>query len=97
MIVHVPKQRRSVLVVPYPLVYMAQMFTNQNELERAVEILAVLQKHPLRFEQTDQVAQTLRNDLEVKVEPERFAAAWEHGQSLDLETIVAELLAEYAS
>jgi len=38
---------------PYPLVHIARMFAHQNELDRAVEILAILHKHPLPFGQTD--------------------------------------------
>jgi len=78
------------------LVWIAQMLADQNKLDRAVEILAVAQEHTLFNGRNAQVAQTLRHELESRLEPDRFAAAWVRGQQRELSAVVAELLAEFA-
>jgi len=78
----------------YPLAYIAEMFAAQNQPQRAVELLATVDKHRASFQLTDDVAQTLRDELQSKLEPEDFAAAWERGEGRELNAVVAELLAE---
>ena len=78
--------------VSYPLVYIVQMFADQNELDRAIEILAFIYDH--LYEQTRELANTLRHNIKAIMEPERFAAAWAHGQRRELSAVVNELLQE---
>jgi predicted ATPase/DNA-binding CsgD family transcriptional regulator/predicted negative regulator of RcsB-dependent stress response len=79
-------------MMPFPLAFVAQTLSDQQEFERAVEILATIEKYPLIFAHTDEIAQTLRDELEAKLEPNRFASAWEQGAKRELSTLVAELL-----
>jgi DNA-binding CsgD family transcriptional regulator/tetratricopeptide (TPR) repeat protein len=83
-------------VMPYLLIYFAQLFTGENDLERAVQTLATVHKQ-LPSVQADAITRTLRNELETKLGPVRFAAAWARGQERELSTLVAELLAEPAN
>jgi predicted ATPase/DNA-binding CsgD family transcriptional regulator len=78
----------------YSLVYIAQMYADQNEADRAVEILACIPRDPLLLMDADRVAVTLRGQLETVLEPARFDAAWAHGEGRELSAVVAELLAE---
>lgn len=84
------------LVVPRLLTFIADLFAEQNALERAVDILGTIQKCPPTLAETDQVILAMRDDLQAKLEPEKFAAAWERGQGRTLSDLVAELLAEPA-
>ena len=79
----------------YPLVYVAQLFALQNELDSAVEILAILKNYPLIIEEGNQVAKALRDELQAKLEPERFAAAWTRGQASSVEAVVHRLLHDF--
>jgi predicted ATPase/DNA-binding CsgD family transcriptional regulator len=80
-------------VTPFALVYIAQLFADQQQLDKAVEILAAVGQ-PSSYYLIEAVAQALRDELEAALEPERFAAAWARGQSRDLSAVVAELLVE---
>lgn len=73
----------------------------QREHETAVELLAVVLGHPantqnslFRQENLRDEADKMRAELEQSLPPERYAVAWARGQSLDLETVVQETLAE---
>ncbi len=79
-------------IIVSPLVVIAQFLAEQNEVERAVEIRAAIDKHLVPFEQTDRKAQILRSQLETMMEPEQFAAAWARGEKQELSAVVAELL-----
>lgn len=78
----------------YPLTYVAQMFADQQEPERAVELLSTIERHRASFQLSDDMAERLRNELEMKLDAERFAAAWARGQVQELSALVSELLAE---
>ena len=81
-------------IAPVPLVYIAQISADQNDLDRAVEVLAAIDKYSVTFDQTDQTALSLREELEARLESDRFTAAWVRGQRRELSALVAELLAE---
>ncbi len=83
-------------MLPYPLQGLATLYAEQQDFERAVSMLATIHPHPLTFNRTTQRVQALREELEERLEPARFAAAWKHGQERTLSTLVAELLAELA-
>ena len=82
--------------IHYPLIQFAQIFADLNELDRAVAILATVHKHQAPFVEPNQRAQTLRDELQSKLEAERFAAAWARGEGQTLSALVVELLAEFA-
>ncbi len=82
------------LTLALPLVHIARLFANQNEVDKAAEILAILDKHSLSYLDTDEIWSALHDELKAKLEPERFAAAWARGEKRELSAVVAELLAE---
>src|SRR5262249_50585877 len=83
-------------MLPYPLVNIVRLLAEQNDNDKAVEILGVLHRHPLTFGRTNTVAEALSDQLKLRLEPERFAAAWTRGEERELGAVVVELLAELA-
>jgi predicted ATPase/DNA-binding CsgD family transcriptional regulator len=83
-------------VAPFAIVYIAQVFAEQNNPDRAIEILASIDPHLISLRNTDKIAHALRAELEANVEPERFAAAWARGQEQEFGALVAELLVDLA-
>ena len=79
---------------PFPLACMARMLADQNERGRAVEILAIIDNHLTGFRRNEQIARTLRDELIVVMEPDRFAAAWASGKQRDISTLIVDLLTE---
>ncbi len=78
----------------YPLAYVAEIFAAQNQPQRAVEILATVHQQRASFQLMDDGVQSLLHELEAKLAPEDFAAAWERGLKREFTIVVAELLAE---
>jgi predicted ATPase/DNA-binding CsgD family transcriptional regulator len=74
-----------------PIAYMAKLFAEQNDLENAVEILALVMGK-LNLSLTQQMAQTLYDQLQATLEPVRFETAWERGKQQHLETVILGLL-----
>jgi predicted ATPase len=83
-------------VASFSLRFIAQTYADQNELDYALEILGTMYKHMVSYNQTDELAKALRDQLETQLEPERFAAAWARGEGRELSAVVNELLAELA-
>ncbi len=79
---------------PVPMVVIARLFAEQNETDKAVEVLAVVHKHPISHPGTDEIMLPLLDSLKTKLEPERFSAAWRRGEGRELSAVVTELLAE---
>lgn len=77
-----------------PLIPIVQLFVEENQTEYAVEILAFIYKCLPLFQQSDEDVGDLREQIEAKLEPERFAAAWARGEERELGAVVSELLAE---
>ena len=77
--------------IPVLIAYIAQNIANENEPDRAVELLATI------YQQTynDLLVQELRNQLETKLESDRFASAWARGERRTLSEIVTRLLSEF--
>jgi DNA-binding CsgD family transcriptional regulator len=68
--------------------------------ERAVELLGLVFTHPASatgWMEKWPLLNRLRAELEASLGPKAYAAAWERGQALDLEAVVAQLLEEGAA
>ena len=80
-----------------PLYWFATLFANDDDPEKAVEIISALDdspKHifdPVSFEPRNGY-DNLKMELESMLEPERFTCVWEHGQKLELSEIIVSLL-----
>jgi ATP/maltotriose-dependent transcriptional regulator MalT len=81
----------------------AELFAQQNQLERAVELNALVLYHPLSAQdtkdRTESVkptdrAKRLQADLEANLPHAMFTAAHERGTAHDLDTIVTALLTD---
>nr|MBA3873065.1 hypothetical protein [Anaerolineae bacterium] len=77
----------------YPLAYVAEMFAAQDQPQKAVEILATVHKQRALLQLTDDVASTLRSELEAKLDSDVFATAWSRGMEREFNNVVSELLA----
>ena len=89
-------ERNHRWVAPFVIVYIAQAFADQNDADRAIEILASIDPHLIPMRNTDKIAHVLRAELQSSVDPERFAVAWGRGQARGFSATVAELLTELA-
>jgi predicted ATPase/DNA-binding CsgD family transcriptional regulator len=72
---------------------LAILYANQDEAERAVEVLALALTHPKS--PTGWIAQwpllkRWQTELETGLNPERYAAAWERGTQLEIEAVISE-------
>lgn len=90
-------QTRELLVTLYDI---ARVWAVIERPADAVELLAIILRHPARDQhglfransiQTD--AEQLRTEFEAALEPAEYSAAWQRGQSAELDDAVAELLA----
>jgi predicted ATPase/DNA-binding CsgD family transcriptional regulator len=73
------------------------LLSRQGQNERAVELLGLAFHHPASaavWLEKWPLLTRLRADLEAQLGVEIYAAAWERGKTLDLETTLAELLSE---
>ena len=83
-------------MLPLPLRHLAQLYVDQYDFEKAVMILATIQPHHLSASANDQKVQALLDELKTRLDPDRFAAAWSHGQQRTLNALVAEVLSDDA-
>jgi tetratricopeptide (TPR) repeat protein len=74
------------------LIGLAELLGNEGNLDRAAQLLSLALRHPATTHMDRQDAQRLLHELEAKMLPAAFAFATEHGEMLDLEEVVAELL-----
>jgi len=63
---------------------MAEQVAAAGELERSIELLALVAEHSASDWETKQKARQRLSELEARLSPERFAAAVERGKALDL-------------
>jgi hypothetical protein len=70
------------------------MYAAQGDPERALEVLATIDRHQISYKRTDQISVALREELESTLAPERFAQAWDAGLRRDLSSLIVELLTE---
>jgi hypothetical protein len=77
---------------------LARVRVAENSSERAVELLALVSRHPTSHQArlgTGPIrdsAQGLLATLEAELSPETYTAAWERGQALDIEQVVNDLV-----
>lgn len=89
---HTPRGLLSCLPV------LAILYANQDEAERAVEVLALAFTHPKS--PTGWITQwpllkRWQAELETDLGPERYAAAWDRGMKLEIETVISDVPAFY--
>jgi predicted ATPase/DNA-binding CsgD family transcriptional regulator len=83
-----------------PLLRMAQLLLYADKAERAVEILALTDRYPgyhghgALFEISPEGFEKIRKELENRLGPDHFTAAWVSGRGRELSAVVAELLSE---
>jgi predicted ATPase/DNA-binding SARP family transcriptional activator len=73
---------------------MAHLLADEAESERALELLALVLRHPATLQVTRDKAQSLRAQLETVLSPDDLAAAMERGQALKLKDVVSGLLGD---
>jgi tetratricopeptide (TPR) repeat protein len=78
------------------IVGLAKHFFIQGHLERAAHYAGLAQSHPAKSNDVRQALAELLPQLESALTPDEFQTALERGKSLDLNTVVEELLAEFA-
>jgi hypothetical protein len=90
-------QTREILTA---LVGFTQVYMAQGNLAQALQLIAVVQKHPASEQNTLNSREPLRAEAEklrVQIEPQLapalYQAAWAAGQQRQLAEVVAELLA----
>lgn len=80
---------------------LARVRMAENRLDRAVELLAVVLKHPasrlhrLGGGRIRDRVQELQNTLKAKLSAETYNAAWERGNARELDQVVFDLLANF--
>jgi hypothetical protein len=72
----------------------AAVLAAEGGIEKALELLALVLCHPASWQLVKDRALPLVAELEAELPPEAAAAARERGRARDLDTTVAELLAE---
>ncbi len=70
--------------------------TQHGQAERAATLVGLVQQHPAQNIEVRKALDEVMPSLKAALSPDDLAAALERGKSLDLDTVVAELLAEFA-
>ena len=78
---------------------LARVYVAQGNLDSALELLAVVLNHPAseqnslyRTERLRDEAETLRAQIETRLDQPRYQSAWEAGQKKRLAEVVAQIL-----
>ncbi|NDJ53686.1 MAG: hypothetical protein GYB68_11460 [Chloroflexi bacterium] len=74
---------------------LADLLAAEGQIERAVELLALIESHPMTAEEFRAWVHQRLEGLEDQLDPPAFAAAIERGQALDLEAVLADQVAAY--
>jgi tetratricopeptide (TPR) repeat protein len=91
------QDRPHLLVTLDALIGLATLMANQNDVERAVEMLALVRSAARIDCRTETKAERLLAELEARLSPARFAVAQARGRALELGATVAAILAEVAA
>ena len=70
----------------------ARLYSAQGLYERAIELLALVIEHPHHVQRWRIYATAQLEEMRAKLTPDAFDAAYKRGRTLDLDTVVAELL-----
>jgi predicted ATPase len=88
------QDRPQLLVALDALIGLATLLANENDVERAVELLALVRGAASIDRRTETQAEQLLAELEARLLPASFAAAQARGRELELGAAVAAVLAE---
>jgi tetratricopeptide (TPR) repeat protein len=91
------QDRSHLLVTLDALMGLATILANENDVERAVEVLALVRAAARIDRRTETKAEQVTTDLEARLSPARFAAAQARGRALELGATVVAILAEGAA
>jgi len=91
------QDRSHLLVTLDALIGLATILAKANDVERAVEVLALVRAAARIDRRTETQAEQVLAELEARPSPARFAAAQACGRALELGATVAALLAEAAA
>lgn len=84
-------KNEAMLMVMDTLVKMAELMVQKGESERAVEILTIALKYPMRAN-TRNRAQEIYDDLETRLCPRVFADAQQLAEEITLDDLLAVIL-----
>lgn len=89
----------DITVVLNSVAALAHVIAHHGQPARAAELLGLVFEHPiqLRWLELHPLVTQLRHDLQAALGEAVFSAAWERGKTLDLETVMQELLDEFSS
>ena len=76
--------------------WFCQHLIRQNQAERAGSLTALAQHHPAADANVHQYMEEVMPQLEAALSSEELAQAIERGKTLDLDTVVQDLLDEFA-
>ncbi|NJL57571.1 tetratricopeptide repeat protein [bacterium] len=79
----------------WAVVGFAGHLTQQGQAERAAQFAGLAQQHPAQNSEIRRALDNVTPQLEAALSPDDLAAALERGKSLDLDTVVTELLGEF--
>jgi hypothetical protein len=79
------------------LLVLAVLYANQNDDEKAVEVLALAFTHPMsptEWIEKWMLIERLKAQLESTLSTEQYASAWQLGTEMELETVLHNWLRE---
>ncbi len=77
------------------IVGFAEYFIGQGHIERAGQLVGLVQNHPAQDGDVRQYLEEILPQLEAKLSPDDLQVTLEQGKDLDLDTVVQELLDEF--
>jgi len=87
------QDRAQLLVTLDALIGLATLMANENDVEHAVEVLALVRGAARIDRRTETKAEQLLTELEARLPVARFAAALARGRALELGATVSKILA----
>ncbi len=73
----------------------ARLLSQEGEIGRAIELLALVRHHPASRQIIKDQAEHRLNELKAEYPSDMAALSWERGKSLELERVAAELLTQF--
>ncbi len=84
----------AVLETLHVLVRVARIFAKDGQIEQAIELLSLVSHHPASFEDIKLEAEMVLSELKPSVTQEIYQGALERGRTLEIETVVQDILRE---